>query len=139
VTPSRTGAQVIAIDPGRKKCGLAALAGDGRLLHKAVVPTAELAAHLARLLPDAPQACALIGDGTTSRDVQAAIRAAFPGLAVEVVAEQHSTLRALERWRDVEPPRGWRRLLPRPLRFPSAPIDDFAAWILAEDYLTAAR
>jgi hypothetical protein len=128
------GAQVIALDPGREKCGLAALNADGRLLYRTVTPTAQLPHHLAELLRDAPEATVLIGDGTSSQALQAALRAAIPGLALTVVPEAHSTERALERWRDTVPPRGWRRLLPRPLRFPSEPIDDFAAWLLADDH-----
>ncbi|MBM3501853.1 MAG: hypothetical protein FJX74_24635 [Armatimonadetes bacterium] len=128
------GAAVIAVDPGRDKCGLAAVAADGRLLHRAVVPTPELAQRLAAMVPDAPEATLLIGDGTSSREAQAALREALPATPLAVVPEAHSTERALERWRDTVAPPGWRRLLPRALRFPAEPIDDFAAWILAEDH-----
>ena len=130
-----SGARVLAIDPGRGKCGVAALDAEGRLLYKTIVPAADLAGRVSQMLGAAPEAAVIIGAGTASRDLQAALRAARPGLALEVVAEQHSTERALERWRLVEPPRGWRHLLPRSLRFPPGPLDDFAAWILAEDFL----
>jgi len=135
VTDRRAGGAIIAIDPGRDKCGLAALAADGRLLLKAVVPTAELPGHLARMVSEAPEAAVIIGGGTSSKAARAALRQALPDLAVEVVDEEHSTERGLERWRDTVPPSGWRRLLPRALRFPPGPIDDFAAWILAEEHL----
>ena len=129
------GARVIAIDPGRGKCGLAALGPDARLLFKAVVPTSELADHLTGMIPDALDAAVVIGDGTSSKDAQAALRQALPDLTLVVVPEAHSTERALERWRDVVAPRGWRRFVPRAFRFPPEPIDDFAAWVLAEDFL----
>jgi len=139
VSDRRAGGAIIAIDPGREKCGLAAVAADGRLVEKAVVPTGELPDRLARMLSAAPEADVIIGGGTSSKTVQAALRQALPDLTAAVVDEEHSTERALERWRDTVPPRGWRRLLPRSLRFPPGPIDDFAAWILAEDYLTKKR
>jgi RNase H-fold protein (predicted Holliday junction resolvase) len=130
-----TGARVIAIDPGREKCGLAALDGEGRLLQKAVVPTNELTGLLARVLPETPAASVAIGGGTYSHELQDALHEALPDLTVTIIPEAHSTERALERWRSVEAPRGWRCLLPRSLRFPPGPIDDFAAWTLAEEYL----
>ncbi len=128
------GAHIIAIDPGRDKCGIAALAQEARLLHKAVVATSALVQTLAEMVGDAPHATIIIGDGTSSQDAQTALRQAIPGLPLEVVPEAHSTERALERWRDIVAPRGWRRLVPRALRFPAEPIDDFAAWILADDH-----
>jgi len=135
VSDRRAGGAIIAIDPGREKCGLAAVAADGCLIEKAVVPTGELPDRLARMLSTAPEADVILGGGTSSKAVQAALRRALPDLTAAVVDEEHSTERALERWRDTVPPRGWRRLLPRALRFPPGPIDDFAAWVLAEDYL----
>jgi hypothetical protein len=87
------------------------------------------------MLSAAPEVTVIIGGGTSSKTAQAALRRVLPELAIQVVDEEHSTERALERWRDTVPPRGWRRLLPRSLRFPPGPIDDFAAWVLAEDYL----
>ena len=131
----RRGGAVIAIDPGRDKCGLAAVAADGRLIEKAVMPTGDLPDHLARMLSAAPEVTVIIGGGTSSKTAQAALRRVLPELAIQVVDEEHSTERALERWRDTVPPMGWRRLLPRSLRFPPGPIDDFAAWVLAEYYL----
>jgi len=130
-------ARVIAVDPGRDKCGVAALGPEGRLLYRAVVPTADLATHLADVFSDTPGATLLIGDGTSSKEAQAALRRAMPTVSLEVVPEAHSTERALERWRDTVAPRGWRRLLPRALRFPAEPIDDFAAWVLAEEFFRA--
>jgi RNase H-fold protein (predicted Holliday junction resolvase) len=130
---------VIAIDPGRDKCGLAALDVDGRLLGRAVIPTAEIARNVAEAHRAAPQAAVVIGAGTGSRDVQARLVAETPDMAVTPFPEAHSTERALERWRDTVRPEGWRRLLPRCLRFPPGPLDDFAAWVIAEDYLRSRK
>lgn len=125
---------IVAIDPGREKCGIAALDADRSLAEKLVVPTPDLPSALAELVREHPDAHLVIGDGTGSTDVQAAVLAGSPDLTLREVSEHHSTERALERWRDTVSPTGWRRLLPRSLRFPPGPIDDFAAWILAEEY-----
>jgi len=126
---------VIAIDPGRAKCGVAVVAPDGTLLAKSVVDLADLTPLLEQLLPAHEDSSLIVGDSTGSQGVCQALEAAFPHLRLERVPEYRSTERALARWRDTVRPQGWRKLLPRPFRFPNEPIDDFAAWILAEDHL----
>jgi RNase H-fold protein (predicted Holliday junction resolvase) len=138
VTAPPSGKTIIAIDPGREKCGLAVVDAAGGLLGKSVVPTALVAGALAQHLEEHAASRVIVGDGTGSRDLRATVAERLPNLALDTVPEEHTTERALELWRDVEPPQGWRRLLPRSLRFPRRPIDDFAAWILARDYLERA-
>ncbi len=126
---------IIAIDPGREKCGIAVLTAAGAPVERDITPTSDLPTALKALLRKHPNSHVVIGDGTSSEQAQAAIVRAIPELELATVPEGYSTERALERWRDVTTLTGWRRLLPRSLRFPPGPIDDFAAWILAEDYL----
>lgn len=126
-----TAGTVIAIDPGRDKCGFAAVAAGGRLLKRSIVPTPDVSAALRDLRTDFPEADLIIGDGTGSE----AVSALLGNVTLTVVPEAHTTDRALELWRDEVQPTGWRRLLPRSLRFPPGPIDDYAAWVLARDYL----
>ncbi len=135
MTAPSPGETVIAIDPGRDKCGMAVLDAAGELLDKFVVATQSVVGALEQCLGEHARSRVVVGDGTGSRDLQATIAERFPGLTPEVVPEERTTERALELWRDVEPPRGWKRLLPRSLRFPARPIDDFAAWVLASDYV----
>lgn len=129
-----SGPTIIAIDPGRLKCGVAVVSARGELIEKAVVPVEGIAGALRQLLASYPGVHLVVGDSTGSRDVCRRIEAEFPDRPVERVPEYRSTERALSRWRDTVRPAGWERLLPRPLRFPREPIDDFAAWILAEEY-----
>jgi len=124
---------VIAIDPGRDKCGLAAVDSRGRLLKRSIVPAPDTPAALRELLTDFLEADLIIGDGTGSE----AVSDLLGDVSLTVVPEAHTTDRALELWRDEVQPTGWRRLLPRALRFPPGPIDDYAAWVLARDYLKA--
>lgn len=59
------------------------------------------------------------------------------GLALDVerVDERHTTERArAEYWR-AHPPRGLWRLVPLGLQVPGEPYDDFAALIMARDFL----
>ena len=131
----RHGVVVAAVDPGREKCGMAFLAEDGRLLDQAIVGTERLADELSarsrRFEPDV----LVLGNGTTSRAAEAAIRRALPSLVVEIVDEYRTTDDARRAYWEAHPPTGWRRFLPTGMQVPPVPVDDFAAVILARRYL----
>ena len=82
-----------------------------------------------------PLAALVLGDGTGSGAWAAALAEAFPQLTVHLQPEQGSTLRARDRYWQLWPPRGWRRLLPSGLRLPPRPVDDLAALVLLEAHL----
>lgn len=126
---------VLAVDPGRQKCGLAVVRGGAVLLRR-VVPTEFITEAVRAAVADAPPQAVLVGDSTNARAVREAVAAALPpGLAVQSVPERFTTQRARERFLRENPAPGWRRLLPIGLRTPDRPVDDYAAVILAEDYL----
>ena len=54
-----------------------------------------------------------------------------------MVAEAGTTMEARQRYWELEPARGWRRLLPRGLRLPPRDVDDVVAQILLERHLSA--
>ena len=128
--------RVLAIDPGRQKCGLAVLDGEAGLLARAVVPKGELSATVRdwcdRYHPD----LLLLGRGTGSREILELL--SHLSVPLQRVPERDSTRRARERYFAENPPRGWRRLLPRSIQTPAVPVDDYAARILAEEYLKRA-
>ncbi|BEV35612.1 resolvase [Synechococcus sp. M16CYN] len=124
---------LIALDPGRSKCGLILV--DYRqsrvLAGHVVLPTAVLklvnkwARHqlLDRII---------IGNGTGGTQW---IRA-FTGLAkIHRVNEYGTTLRARRRYWELWPPKGWQRLLPTGLRLPPKELDAIAALVMLEDHL----
>jgi len=129
---------VIAVDPGRDKCGLAVLRADGRVIHKAVVPAPQIGDAVASLLRDHPRALLIMGDRTAARDVGAAIDARTKVSAV-LVDEHRSTEQGRRRYFRHNPPRGWRRLLPLGLQTPPCPYDDYVAVVIAERYLDSLR
>ena len=122
---------MIAIDPGRTKCGIALVRRDGGVVRRAVVPTGELVATVVAWRSELA-AAVVMGRGTASRPLLAALRAA--GIEPVLVAEQATSLRARERYFREHPPRGWRRWLPRGLLLPPEPWDDYAAILIAESY-----
>jgi len=126
---------VLAIDPGRAKCGLAVVSRDEGVLARTIVGLADLA-DTARLLAARfePQAV-VVGGGTGAAVVTAAI-CSLP-IPVHVVDERLTTRNARARYFHDNPPRGWRRLVPKGLLVPAEPYDDYAAVLLAEQFLAA--
>lgn len=128
---------VIAVDPGREKCGLAVVSRTGEVLFKAVVATGRLPATVAELAVRYIVSTVAIGNRTGSRAAAAALADAGTAdkpLTIRMVDEHRSTDQARARyWRD-NPPRGLARLVPVTLRVPPAPVDDYVAVILAERY-----
>ncbi len=126
--------RVLAIDPGRVKCGLAVVDAEDGILALGVVPTETIPAVVRQWLSAHRPSVVVLGDGTTARRVQAGL--GMLPVPLEVVAERHTTERARVRYFVENPPRGWRALF-RPLLTPPVPVDDYAAVLIAEDYLKA--
>jgi len=127
---------VLAVDPGRARCGVA-VCEPGRVLARAVVSREALPALVRDWQLRYAVSEVVIGNRTASAMVIALL--ADAGVApVSVVEEAGSTLRARSRYFDEHPARGWRRLVPRTLQTPPEPYDDYAAVLLAEAVLARA-
>lgn len=122
---------VLAIDPGRAKCGMA-VGRRGAILARAVVPLDALVETVRVWVEAFGVGEVLLGAGT-GHDRVRALLAAVPGLPpVRTVPERSSTLEARRRYFAEHPPRGWRRLLPLSLQVPPEEYDDYAAVVLIE-------
>ena len=131
-------APVLGIDPGTQKVGIAVVrAPEERPLELAIVGLGNLAARVAEAIERHDVRAIALGGGTHTGAV--ALLLAPSGLPVSVVDERETTLRARKRYFDVNPPRGWRRLIPRGMLLPPCPIDDFAALLIAERFLENER
>lgn len=130
---------VLAIDPGTQKCGMAVVqrGTDAKLkmLWHGVVPTGAIVPKLHEAYAAAGYHLIIVGGGTHSREVVAAIREHLPSMGILVVDEKDTTYQARERYWEHNPRRGWRRLLPSTLQVPPNPVDDYVALILAERVL----
>ncbi len=124
---------VLAVDPGREKCGLALIWPGGAAPLREIVARTDLVTSVSRWMARSPRAILIIGSGTGSRDAVEALTSG--GFDPILVPEENSTLRARDRYFQDHPPVGWRRLLPTSLQSPPGPIDDYAAVVLAEAYL----
>lgn len=129
---------VLAVDPGRGKCGIAIVSFD-TVAVKRVVERESLLAEMGRLLAQYGVNQIVLGDGTGSGQVLREIGERFPQCVVHVVDEHLTTEEARkEYWRDNKP-RGWRRLLPISMQVPPEPYDDYVAVILARRFLEIGR
>ena len=142
---------LLAIDPGRAKCGLAVVSGPEpdspseslspcertQCLERAVVETDRLTLAVGEILRRRPGiAKLLIGDGTNSATLRRALAKTFPLLPLQTIDEHNTSQRARQRFLAENRAPGWRRLLPRSMRSPEVPYDDYAALLLAEDYFS---
>ena len=123
-----------ALDPGRSKCGLVRCDPAGsRIVAAGVLDPGSCWSLLQGWAQQRLIAAVLLGDGTGSRPWSE--RLAALRLPVLLVPEAGSTLAARSRYWQLEPPRGWRRLLPRGLRLPPRDVDDVVAQLLLERHL----
>jgi RNase H-fold protein (predicted Holliday junction resolvase) len=130
-------AVVLAVDPGRSKCGVAVLSSEGAVICRDIVETAALACRVRDLLASASPGCLVVGDGTGSAAVIAALHAIRGDTPLHPVDESHTSEMARKRYLAQNPPRGLRRLIPSFLRSPEEPYDDYVAIILAERWLAS--
>lgn len=130
---------VLAVDPGRSKCGVAVGIGpnDMQRLRLCVVETARLIPAMRELFDQFPRISAVVmGNGTNSATLRKAVQSAFPLISLHLVDEHGTSLMARTRYLTEHTPRGMGRLLPFGLRNPSVPIDDYVALILLEQFFS---
>lgn len=126
---------ILGLDPGRDKCGVAVMIRQEVIYHqiidssKAIVTIQQLAeTHAIELI--------VIGNGTTSQDWQTSIKSELNTVPVVAIDEKNSTLEARDRYWVIYPPQGLQRLIPQGLRVPPRPVDDIVAILLIERYLS---
>ena len=137
---------MLAIDPGRDKCGLALVDAGGTALHRAICPTGSVSDAVRSCLEAHRPHAVVMGDGTHARVLRPVIEATLAAwsaqgghgeLRLQMVDERHTTERARHEYWVVHPPRGLLRLIPEGLRVPPEPYDDLAALVMARDFLLA--
>lgn len=118
---------LVAFDPGRN-VGVAFVTDAGALERRLIIGPDE-----AQQVVVPPGAAVLVGDGTGSASLVAALRGA--GHEPVLVPEAGTTLEAKELYYRDNPPGLLMRLVPPGMRSPGRPIDDYAAYAIALRYL----
>ena len=144
---------VLGVDPGRDKIGWALANYDGDLFSSGICLVSEQELFLKALSrgPDhwerdlspwvtekadtsvsRPGELSLVavGGGTGSKEAIKLFERL--GVQIAVVDEKGTTLEARELYWSLHVAPWWQRCLPRVMRFPPRPLDDYAAWVIAK-------
>ena len=132
-----TAQRIVAVDPGREKCGVAVMDGGQGILHREIVAAQRLSMVVSALLAKYECQRVVLGNQTFARSVRESLQPLIDhGQASEIamIDERGSTGEARARYWQEYPPTGWRHFIPLGLLVPPCAVDDFAAIILAERY-----
>ena len=133
---------ILAVDPGRDKCGYAILNNNKNnsfdkiedwVCEKGIISIPDLKSYLKELLNKYNIGVFVLGDGTNSEKIKDLLLDNFQ-LPVIIVNEAYTTYQAEKLYRR-EKLRGWKRVFSFIKWKPSKPIDDYAAIILGQRFL----
>ena len=127
----------LGIDPGRSKTGLALLDAEGNILQLHIAKTSDFATELRTFVGAAALTQIVMGNGTNNKAISATVREVFPHAPLALVGEAHSTEEARSLYWQVNPPKGWRKLVPLGLLVPPEPLDAYAAVVQVRRWLLA--
>lgn len=130
---------LLAVDPGREKCGVAVVTYARTVLEQEIISTAELPIRIAYQVGRYGINLIVMGDRTGARAVRDSLRQAGFQLEIAFVDEDRSSELGRRRYLLANPGKGLSRLLPVGLRTPDHPYDDYVAVILAERFLDGSR
>ena len=125
----------LGIDPGRSKTGLALVDAAGSILALHIAHTEHIEVELSAFAGKEQLAGIIMGDGTNSKAIGQAVSKVFAAVPLALVGEAHSTEEARTLYWQVNPPRGWRRLVPLGMLVPSEPLDAYAAVVQVKRWL----
>lgn len=125
---------IIGVDPGRDKCGVAILNQAGEILFEKVIATEEFSITIEKLSVQFDLNLAILGNGTTHKAAEKILRE--KNLSVKVVDEKHTTEEARREYWKKNPPTGWRKFLPTSMQVPPEPVDGIVAEILIKRFLS---
>jgi RNase H-fold protein (predicted Holliday junction resolvase) len=129
--------RILAIDPGREKCGLAAMDRQQGVLQQAIVDCPQLLDMVNSIAQRYKCRILVLGNGTAATATKEKLLTLLRERQVEkieLINERNSTQEARLRYWLAHPPSGWRKFIPAGLLAPPCAIDDFAAIILGERY-----
>lgn len=126
--------RILAVDPGRDKCGLV-VSEEATILDRAIVSIADLPNVLRRWGGQYRITQVALGDRTGRELVRGYVAAEFPGVPIALVYEANTTLLARHWYFADHPPKGWRRFLPLAVQVPPEAYDDYAAQVILTRFM----
>jgi hypothetical protein len=131
-----TSGAVLAVDPGRAKCGIAVLGPDTQIIYLDIVPAAMIGETVSVVADAHNIARILLGAGTCSESVlEEILRFSRPADVIRV-PEANTTILARKLYWQYNPPGCLMSLIPTGMRIPPRPVDDYAAVAIAQRFLS---
>ena len=126
---------ILAVDPGKEKCGIAVLDPGGNVLERKILPRESTVAAVPAYIARYRISTIVVGRGSFGKEMEKELSRLDLRISVVFVSESFSTVEARKRYWRENRPKGWKRLIPTSLLSPPVPVDDYAAVILGERYL----
>lgn len=126
--------EILAIDPGREKTGIAILKNSDVLEHKKI-NSEELVQIIKSLLEKYIIKTIVMGNGTSSKKKYDLLKREFIDRDIVLINEYRTTDEARKLYFQENPPKGWKKLIPLGMQVPPVPVDDYAAIVIGRKYL----
>jgi len=126
---------ILAIDPGKDKCGLAVLDVSGNVIEKEILLREHAPNALPYYVAKYGVSTLVVGRSAFGKELERELSKLDLKTNLIFVSEKHSTLEARKRYWKENGPKGLWKLIPTSLRVPPAPVDDYAAVIIGERFL----
>lgn len=126
--------EILAIDPGREKTGIAILKNSDVLEHK-IINSDELVQIIKSLLEKYIIKTIVMGNGTSSKKKYDLLKREFIDRDIVLINEYRTTDEARKLYFQENPPKSWKKLIPLGMQVPPVPVDDYAAIVIGRKYL----
>lgn len=126
--------EILAIDPGREKTGIAILKNSDVLEHE-IINSEELVQIIKFLLEKYIIKTIVMGNGTSSKKKYDLLKREFIDRDIVLINEYRTTDEARKLYFQENPPKGWKKLIPLGMQVPPVPVDDYAAIVIGRKYL----
>lgn len=126
--------EILAIDPGREKTGIAILKNSDVLEHE-IINSEELVQIIKSLLEKYIIKTIVMGNGTSSKKKYDLLKREFMDRDIVLINEYRTTDEARKLYFQENPPKGWKKLIPLGMQVPPVPVDDYAAIVIGRKYL----
>lgn len=111
----------------------------GDVLARSIISSSAIGDHYADLLNKFAPVAVILGDGTAAKAIEDSLVLIAPAASITRVDERYTSEAARSLFLDDHPARGLNRLMPRSLRTPDAPYDDYVAVILGRRWWNGER
>ena len=128
--------QIIAVDPGKDKVGVAVVHSSLGVKEQSIVPADRLSEHLNTIFEHYRIDEIVLGDGTEVDKIEKKIKSLKKDIEIHIIDERSTTEEAEARYIKEKPKSRLEKLLRKFVSWrPKTPVDDYAAVIIAEKYL----